>query len=368
MKIKKVAVGNYVEAYIEDRFSNGLNVISSDDNNKGKTILIQSMMYAFGNEPAFPTTFDYKNYYHYVEFEISDKTYQICRYNNGFVLKNSSVLMIFDSVSELKRYWKKHILPLPSIIKNEITAHAVAASINVPGVQTILEIGGQDSKIIILRDGIVTDFAMNTVCAAGTGSFLDQQANRLNVPIEIFGETALKSTNPARIAGRCGVFAESDLIHKQQLGYPVEDLLYGLCQALVRNYLSNLALGKELLPTITFQGGVATNSGMVKAFEEALGQKIIVPENHQTMGAIGAALLAMENHQYTDAETKFKGWQVGDMHFHSITCDCNGCSNNCEVITILEGEGEVPHYTNIKDIKGNIIARWGGTCGRWDIS
>ena len=156
------------------------------------------------------------------------------------------------------------------VIKNEITAHAVAASTNVEGVQTILEIGGQDSKIIILRDGIVTDFAMNTVCAAGTGSFLDHQAQRLNVPIEKFGETALRSTNPARIAGRCGVFAESDLIHKQQLGYPVEDLLYGLCQALVRNYLSNLALGKEILPTVTFQGGVATNSGMVKAFEEAV--------------------------------------------------------------------------------------------------
>lgn len=252
------------------------------------------------------------------------------------------------------------------IIKNEITAHAVAASITVPGVQTILEIGGQDSKIIILRDGIVTDFAMNTVCAAGTGSFLDQQANRLNVPIEEFGETALKSQNPARIAGRCGVFAESDLIHKQQLGYSVEDLLYGLCQALVRNYLSNLALGKELLPIVTFQGGVATNSGMVKAFEEALGTKIVVPENHQTMGAIGAALLAMENHQYTEAQTKFKGWEVGDMHFHSITCECNGCSNNCEVITIVEGGEEVQHVEKIKDIKGNIIARWGGTCGRWD--
>ena len=252
------------------------------------------------------------------------------------------------------------------IIKNEITAHAVAASINVPGVQTILEIGGQDSKIIILRDGIVTDFAMNTVCAAGTGSFLDQQANRLNVPIEKFGETALKSTNPARIAGRCGVFAESDLIHKQQLGYPVEDLLYGLCQALVRNYLSNLALGKELLPVFSFQGGVATNSGMVKAFEEALGHKVIVPENHQTMGAIGAALLAMENHQYTDAPTKFKGWEVGEMHFSSITCECNGCSNNCEVITIVEGVDEIQHVEKIKDIKGNIIARWGGTCGRWD--
>ena len=91
------------------------------------------------------------------------------------------------------------------VVKNEITAHAVAASVIVPGVQTILEIGGQDSKIIILRDGIVTDFAMNTVCAAGTGSFLDHQASRLGVPIEEFGPTALKSSNPARIAGRCGL-------------------------------------------------------------------------------------------------------------------------------------------------------------------
>ena len=253
------------------------------------------------------------------------------------------------------------------IVKNEITAHAVAAATNIPGVQTILEIGGQDSKIIILRDGIVTDFAMNTVCAAGTGSFLDHQAQRLHVPIEIFGETALKSENPARIAGRCGVFAESDLIHKQQLGYPVEDLLYGLCQALVRNYLSNLALGKELLPTVSFQGGVATNSGMVKAFEEALETEIVVPDHHQTMGAIGAALLAMENHQYTEAETTFKGWNVGNMQFQSITCQCSGCSNNCEIITIVEGDEKIHHVDRIQDIKGNVIARWGGTCGRWDI-
>lgn len=253
------------------------------------------------------------------------------------------------------------------VIKNEITAHAVAASTYIPGVQTILEIGGQDSKIILLRDGIVTDFAMNTVCAAGTGSFLDQQANRLNVPIELFGETALKSQNPARIAGRCGVFAESDLIHKQQLGYAVEDLLYGLCQALVRNYLSNLALGKELLPTVSFQGGVATNVGMVKAFEEALNTKIIVPENHQTMGAIGSALLAMENHQYTQQPTKFKGWNVGDMHFNAITCECNDCSNSCEVITIVESDDIQGHVEKIKDINGNIVARWGSTCGKWDL-
>ena len=256
------------------------------------------------------------------------------------------------------------------VIKNEITAHAVAASAAIPDVQTILEIGGQDSKIIILRDGIVTDFAMNTVCAAGTGSFLDHQAQRLNVDIKDFGDIALKSKSPATIAGRCGVFAESDLIHKQQLGYAVEDLLYGLCQALVRNYIANLALGKDLLPKISFQGGVATNKGMVKAFEEELGHEIIVPDNHQTMGAIGAAMLAMEHHQFTGEKTKFKGWTIKDLEFHSITCQCNGCSNNCEVITILEGKEQQnrDEIKKISDIKGNIIARWGGTCGRWDIS
>jgi hypothetical protein len=105
---------------------------------------------------------------------------------------------------------------------------------------------------------------------------------------------------------------------------------------------------------------------MVKAFEEALGTEVIVPENHQTMGAIGAALLAMEEHRYTQSSTKFKGWEVGQMSFQSVTCTCNACSNSCEVITIVEGEVEIQHPEKIRDIKGNIIARWGGTCGRWE--
>ncbi|MDP2728792.1 MAG: acyl-CoA dehydratase activase, partial [Dehalococcoidia bacterium] len=125
------------------------------------------------------------------------------------------------------------------LVKNEVTAHAVGASHYVPEVQTIIEIGGQDSKMIIMRDGIVTDFGMNTVCAAGTGSFLDQQASRLSINIEDFGPLALQSTTAVRIAGRCTVFAESDMIHKQQMGYRVEDILYGLCEALTRNYLNN---------------------------------------------------------------------------------------------------------------------------------
>jgi predicted CoA-substrate-specific enzyme activase len=146
------------------------------------------------------------------------------------------------------------------IVKNEITAHAVATSYYYPEVRTIIEIGGQDSKIIILRNGIVYDFAMNTVCAAGTGSFLDQQASRLNIAIEDFGQKAIESDQPVRIAGRCGVFAESDMIHKQQMGYPEKDILMGLCEALVRNYLSNVGKGKKIEEPIIFQGGVAAAS------------------------------------------------------------------------------------------------------------
>ena len=121
MIIKRTAVGNKNEAFIEDDFHTGLNIISSDDNNKGKTIEIQSMMYALGNDPAFPTTFEYKDYYHYIEFEVDETTYKLCRFNNGFVLKHDSVLMLFDNDSELKRYWNKHIFTLPNIVKNQIS-------------------------------------------------------------------------------------------------------------------------------------------------------------------------------------------------------------------------------------------------------
>jgi Activator of 2-hydroxyglutaryl-CoA dehydratase (HSP70-class ATPase domain) len=116
------------------------------------------------------------------------------------------------------------------VVKNEITAHAVAALHFVPDIRTVIDIGGQDSKLILLRDGVVVDFAMNSVCAAGTGSFLEQQAYRLGITVEELGQRALRSSNPVRIAGRCTVFAESDMIHKQQMGFPVDDILYGLCQ------------------------------------------------------------------------------------------------------------------------------------------
>lgn len=238
-------------------------------------------------------------------------------------------------------------------VKNEITAHAVASSLMVPGVQTILEIGGQDSKIIILRNGVVSDFAMNTVCAAGTGSFLDQQAARLNIPIENFGEIALQSKSSVRIAGRCAVFAESDMIHKQQMGCSLPDILAGLCEALVRNYLNNVGKGKEILGPVVFQGGVAANLGMVRAFEKALDAEIVVPPYYNVMGAVGAALLAREAVN-RKGFSNFKGFTVSEAHFKAGSFECKGCANMCEVVEIFEND--------------EAIARWGDRCARWSNS
>ncbi|MDT8715227.1 2-hydroxyglutaryl-CoA dehydratase [Clostridium sp. 19966] len=222
-------------------------------------------------------------------------------------------------------------------VKNEITAHAVAALSEDENVETIIEIGGQDSKIIILRKGIVTDFAMNTVCAAGTGSFLDRQAERLGIAIENFGEYALKSEAPVRIAGRCAVFAESDMIHKQQVGYNQSDIIRGLCDALVRNYLGNVAKGKTIQGKIFFQGGVAANLGMKKAFRECLQREIYVPEHYNVMGAIGAAILAKEAVD-RKGMTNFRGFEIGDSNFQSRSFECNGCYNGCEVVELSDDQ------------------------------
>ena len=235
-------------------------------------------------------------------------------------------------------------------VKNEITAHGVAALHSVPNVHTIIEIGGQDSKLILLRDQIIYDFAMNTVCAAGTGSFLDRQAERLNIPIEEFGTLALQSKTPVRIAGRCAVFAESDMIHKQQLGHNQEDIINGLCEALARNYLNNLGKGKEIKGPVIFQGGVAANIGIRRAFEKMLNCEIIVPKHANVMGAIGACLLAKDEVKKT-GKTNFVGFDVAISDYSVKSFECDSCSNMCEVIEFYRDNG--------------LVSRWGDKCGRW---
>ncbi len=222
-----------------------------------------------------------------------------------------------------------------AVVKNEITAHAMGTLHLHPDAKTVFEIGGQDSKIIILRDGVPVDYAMNTLCAAGTGAFLSAQSQRLGIPVEEFGHYALRSTRPTRIAGRCTVFAESDLVHKAQMGCPVEDIIAGLCRAVVSNYLNNVGKGKEIRPPVVFQGGVSKNVGVRQAFEEATGEKMIVDERGHLTGALGIALLARDSGQSG-------GFDLGvrELEFETAGDECGGCANGCEVV-VVKRDGEV---------------------------
>ena len=229
-----------------------------------------------------------------------------------------------------------------NIIKNEITAHAIGTSTIYKDVRTIFEIGGQDSKIILLNNGVVTDYAMNTICAAGTGAFLSSQAKRLEVDVEDFGKIAINSKNPTKIAARCTVFAESDLVHKAQIGHKKEDIIAGLCESVVNNYLNNVAKGKKITPPIVFQGGVSKNIGVVKAFEKITNEKIITDEYGHLMGALGVAILSK-----SEKEEVFD-FDVLDLNFETKGYECKKCPNHCEIITIK------------KDKK--IIDAWGNRC------
>ncbi len=239
------------------------------------------------------------------------------------------------------------------LVKNEVTSQAVAALYFLPTVQTVIEIGGQDSKIIIIRDGMVADFGMNTICAAGTGSFLDHQARRLNMTLDQFCNRALKSRKPAAIAGGCTVFAESDMIGKQQMGYRTQDIVYGLCRVLVRNYLSDVGLGKDIKPPIVFQGGVAFNQGIIRSLEEELDSQIIIPAHPEVMGAIGAALLVHEEmvNNINNKGSGFKGFGISEISYRTASFECPECPILCQITQL--------------SCNGQVLTRWGGSCDLW---
>ncbi|MFP4177007.1 MAG: acyl-CoA dehydratase activase [Planctomycetota bacterium] len=235
------------------------------------------------------------------------------------------------------------------VVKNEITAHARATIHLHPGVRTIFEIGGQDSKMTVVRDQVVEDFAMNLVCAAGTGSFLDSQARRLGLSVEQLSEKAVQSEDPTNIAGRCTVFAETDMIHKQQMGHRQEDILMGLCHAMVRNFLSNVCSGKEIRPPIVLQGGISANQGIRRAFQEELDCDLIIPRYNMVMGAYGAALIARIS---PGSSTDFKGRSICDRPIVTDSFQCEDCSNQCEIVEILDGD--------------EVVGRSGGRCRKWE--
>ncbi len=258
------------------------------------------------------------------------------------------------------------------IVKNEITAQASAAAFIDRDVDTIFEIGGQDSKYISLRDGVIVDFEMNKACAAGTGSFLEEQAEKLNISVkEEFQQAALGAEAPCRLGERCTVFMENSLMANLQRGAAKEDLLAGLAYSIVQNYINRVVCRRPVGNKIFFQGGVAFNKSVVAAFEKYLGKQVIVPPHHDVTGAIGMALIAKQHMERQGAaagtrgttgardlklagRTKFKGFGLAQSRYEISSFECRGCPNVCEINRVkIEGEDGYLHY--------------GGRCEKYDV-
>ena len=241
------------------------------------------------------------------------------------------------------------------VVRNEITAQATAAAAIDPTVDTIFEIGGQDSKFISLEHGAIVDFMMNKVCAAGTGSFLEEQAEKLGISIkEEFGKLALASKKPVPLGERCTVFMESDLVHHQQRGAIKEDLVSGLSYSIVQNYLNKVVEDRKVGKNVFYQGATAANKGIVAAFEKVTGQKITVPPHHDVTGAIGAALLAMRERDWE--KSRFKGFDLADREYAITSFECQSCPNRCEIRQV-QITGEKPLFYGSRCEKYEVAAQ-----------
>ena len=176
----------------------------------------------------------------------------------------------------------------------EITCHARGIHTLMPGVRTIIDVGGQDSKVIkIGGTGRVMDFAMNDKCAAGTGRFLEVMSHSLGVPLDHMGFRSLRASKKIRVSSMCTVFAESEVVSLVARGEKVEDILHGLHLA-IADRIASLAIRVGIEPEVAITGGVAKNMGVVKALEERLGSTLRIPEEPQITGALGAATIALE--------------------------------------------------------------------------
>ncbi len=223
------------------------------------------------------------------------------------------------------------------VVHDEITAHktgAVHVSTTLGGemVDTIFEIGGQDSKFIAIENGVVVDFAMNEACAAGTGSFLEEQAEKLGISIkEEFARLALASERPSRLGERCTVFMERDITGLLHKGETIPDLVAGLAYSIALNYLNRVVRGRRIGEVIYFQGGTAYNDAVAAAFAGLLGKKITVPPFNGVMGAIGMALIARQWHRATQGRTRFRGYDLSRLEMSSRDFVCKACSNHCDI-------------------------------------
>jgi len=230
-------------------------------------------------------------------------------------------------------------------VNDEITAHKTGAvhvcrQLDMPLVDTIFEIGGQDSKFIRIHDGVVVDFAMNEACAAGTGSFLEEQAEKLGVAIkEEFARLALSSRSPIRLGERCTVFMARDVSSLMLKGATVGDLCAGLAYSVALNYLNRVVRGRNIGNVIFFQGGTAYNDAVAAAFSVILKKPVVVPPHNGVIGAIGMALIARDRMKATGQKTRFRGFDLNQVKLASRDFVCRACSNYCDMKEfVIDGE------------------------------
>lgn len=228
------------------------------------------------------------------------------------------------------------------IVTNEITCQLLGACRYMPDVDSIIEIGGQDSKFISVRGGRIGDFAMNKVCAAGTGSFLEEQAVRMGISIiGEFAEHAFAAASPKDLGSRCTVFMETEVVGAMSGGATIDDICAGLACSIARNYLAKVVGNRPLGDRVLLQGGTASNDAVVAAFEHVLDRPVAVHPYNRVSGAIGAADAA-RSFIGAGARTAFRGLEPGSRPTLK-TFRCGGCPNNCEV-NLLDRDGEQIYF------------------------
>jgi predicted CoA-substrate-specific enzyme activase len=245
-------------------------------------------------------------------------------------------------------------------VRNEITAQMVSSAWFVPEVDTIFEIGGQDSKYISVKSGQLADFEMNKICAGGTGSFLEEQAQRLGVNIYgEFAQLALAASHPCDLGTRCTVYMDSELVRAQERGVLVENLCAGLAYSVARNYLEKVVAGRPIGDHIIIQGGTASNTAVVAAFRQILNRPVRVHPYNRISGAIGAALLAA---RVKRPVSRFLGFRPAD-HVAQHSFECRRCDNRCQVSRVHVGErvihfGDVCERFSERDHDDACVSRW----------
>jgi predicted nucleotide-binding protein (sugar kinase/HSP70/actin superfamily) len=236
-------------------------------------------------------------------------------------------------------------------VVNEITAHLHGALATDPDVDTIFEIGGQDSKFIRARHGVMQDSNMNYVCAAGTGSFVEEQALKLGYPVEQVGPMVM-GVSPPHTSDRCTVFMEQDVERLIRLGYKPREALAAVMYSVVENYLAKVVGNRSYSRNkVFFCGATARNQGLVAAFEKLLDAEVVVSPYCHVLGAYGVALLTRDRLLQDGAETTFKGLDLTKREITLTQEECDLCTNTCKITYAhISGEDEVPS--------------WGYLCGR----